>query len=98
MHISKRKTNKVPLYVIVAHLFGDKDKHYMAWQNLPWDDDGSFWTSRQVLDDILKNSPEYNMPCHQFAFAYPEAAAALIRVMRKQGINMYDAKVEKIYT
>lgn len=96
--LTRKPINKVPLYVVSAHIFGDKSKWYMAWQNLAWDDDGYFWTSRQVLADILKKNPEYNMPRHQFAFAHPEGAQALIRTMRKQGINMYDAKIEKIYT
>lgn len=97
MHTPK-KNNKMPLYVIVAHLFGNQDKRYLAWQMMPWDNDGYFWTSWQVLEDILKKNPEYNMPQHQFAFAYPEGAYNVMHALKERGVNMYDAKIEKIYT
>lgn len=90
---------KTPLYVVAAHIWDDslQVSNFMAWQPLPWDDDGYFWTGRQALADILKGFPEYNMPPHQFCFGHREGAAKLIRDMRKRGVNMYDAKIVKIY-
>lgn len=97
--LSNAKIAKMPLFIISANLCsnGQCGRWYWAWQYMPWDHDGYFWTSRQVLVDILKKSPEYNMPPHQFAFGYPEAAKKCIRNMRKQGIKMYNVKIQTIY-
>ena len=42
-------------------IFGKK---YLAWQNPVWDDDGYFWTSKEVVKEILCNNTEK----HPFLF------------------------------
>lgn len=51
------------MYCIIhkSKVFG---KNYLAWQNPVWDDDGYFWTSKEVVKEILCNNTEE----HPFLF------------------------------
>lgn len=37
---------------------------YLAWQKPAWDEDGYFWTSREILHEVIEN----NIPDHPFLF------------------------------
>lgn len=43
---------------------------YLGWQNPAWYEDGYFWTSKEVLKDIVAN----NTPEHPFLFNSRRAA------------------------
>lgn len=56
-------------WCIITNLFED-ETHYLAWQEPAWDEDGYFWTSRDIVEDIIKN----NTPEHPFLFNSRRAA------------------------
>lgn len=62
------------MYCIVhrSKIFGKK---YLAWQNPVWDDDGYFWTSKEVFKDIICN----NTSEHPFLFASKNEAIAHLK-------------------
>lgn len=43
---------------------------FLGWQNPAWDEDGYFWTSKEVLEEIIAN----NTPEHPFLFNSRRAA------------------------
>lgn len=56
-------------WCITTKLF-DNETNYLAWQKPAWDEDGYFWTSRDVVENIIgKNTPE-----HPFLFNSRRAA------------------------
>ena len=56
-------------WCITAKLF-DNETSYLVWQKPAWDEDGYFWTSRDVVENIIeKNTPE-----HPFLFNSRRAA------------------------
>lgn len=56
-------------WCITSKLF-DNETSYLAWQKPAWDEDGYFWTSRDVVENIIeKNTPE-----HPFLFNSRRAA------------------------
>ena len=48
---------------------------YLAWQNPVWDDDGYFWTSKEVVKEILCN----NTKEHPFLFRSRAEAIAHLK-------------------
>lgn len=50
-------------WCITSNFFDDKT-YYLAWQEVAWDEDGYFWTSRDIVESIIKN----NTPEHPFLF------------------------------
>lgn len=47
-------------WCITAKILDDDEMSYLAWQNPVWDEDGYFWTSRDVVENIIeKNTPEH---------------------------------------
>lgn len=52
------------MWIITTERFGDKETVYLGWQDPAWDDDGYFWTSKEVIKKIIKN----NTPEHPFLF------------------------------
>lgn len=56
-------------WCITAKLFDNKTS-YLAWQEPAWDEDGYFWTSRDIIEGIIKN----NTPEHPFLFNSRRAA------------------------
>ena len=50
------------MYCIVSNVLGGT--MYLAWQNPVWDDDGYFWTSKDIMTKILCN----NTKEHPFLF------------------------------
>lgn len=65
-------------WCITTNLFEDKT-HYLAWQEPAWDEDGYFWTSRDIVESIIKN----NTPEHPFLFNSRRAA---IKYLKSIGI------------
>lgn len=52
-------------WCITAKLFDfDDEISYLAWQKPAWDEDGYFWTSRDIVEGIINN----NTPEHPFLF------------------------------
>lgn len=56
-------------WCITTNLFGN-ETDYLAWQEPAWNEDGYFWTSREVVEDIINN----NTPEHPFLFNSRRAA------------------------
>lgn len=56
-------------WCITAKLF-DNETSYLAWQKPAWDEDGYFWTSREILQKAINN----NTPEHPFLFNSRRAA------------------------
>lgn len=56
-------------WCITTNLFED-DTHYLAWQEPAWDEDGYFWTSRDIVEGVIKN----NTLEHPFLFNSRKAA------------------------
>lgn len=48
----------------ITSKFFDNKTYYLAWQEVAWDEDGYFWTSRDIVESIIKN----NTPEHPFLF------------------------------
>ena len=62
------------MYCIIhkSKVFG---KSYLAWQSPVWDDDGYFWTSKEVVKEILCNNTEE----HPFLFQSRREAIAHLK-------------------
>ena len=56
-------------WCITAKLF-DNEISYLAWQKSAWDEDGYFWTSRDIVESIIKK----NTLDHPFLFDSRRAA------------------------
>lgn len=56
-------------WCIITNLFGN-ETNYLAWQEPAWDEDGYFWTSRDIVEGVIKN----NTPEHPFLFNSRKAA------------------------
>lgn len=63
------------MYYITSNVFGDI--MYLAWQKPVWDDDGYFWTSKEVVNEILYNNTQE----HPFLFESKEAAVKHLRTL-----------------
>jgi hypothetical protein len=50
--------------ITTTDLSTDDKIMYLAWQNPTWDDDGYFWTDKEILPDCMKN----DIPEHPFTF------------------------------
>lgn len=48
---------------------------YLGWQRPAWDEDGYFWTSKEVLEKIIAN----NIPEHPFLFNSRRAAIKYLK-------------------
>ncbi|RXZ78120.1 hypothetical protein EBB07_29135 [Paenibacillaceae bacterium] len=53
---------------------------YLGWQPPAWDEDGYFWTSKDVIGEIL--SLGYNTSEHPFLFNTKEEALERLRKLR----------------
>lgn len=63
------------MYCITSNIFGDI--MYLAWQNPVWDDDGYFWTSKEVVTEILCNNTQE----HPFLFGSKEEAVKHLQTL-----------------
>lgn len=64
------------MWIITTEGFLDKNKiEYLGWQSPAWDEDGYFWTSKDVIKQIVKN----NTSEHPFLFDTREKAIKLLR-------------------
>lgn len=60
------------MYIVTSHFW--EKTFYLAWQPPVFEDDGYFWTGREVVEEIRKESPEFNNCDHPFLFETEEAA------------------------
>jgi hypothetical protein len=64
------------MYIIAINhgIFGMKSEepYYLGWQNPAWDEDGYFWTSKDVIYEIVKD--RNNTKEHPFLFESEEQA------------------------
>lgn len=63
------------MYCVVSDVLGET--MYLSWQNPVWDDDGYFWTSKEVVTEILCN----NTKEHPFLFGSKEEAVKHLRTL-----------------
>lgn len=55
-----------------------KDIVYLGWQNPAWDEDGYFWTSREVIEKIMET---HNTKEHPFIFTNKQKAIKHLKTL-----------------
>lgn len=68
------------MFIIVSHFVfsSNNDKMYRGWQTPVWDDDGYFWTRKDVINEIINDST----PEHPFLFFTKDEARILARQIK----------------
>ena len=78
------------MYIIVRNetdpFTGKPCFNYLGWQEPAWDDDGYFWTSKETINDMLKEQSnggfKYNTKDHPFLFDTKEATSNYARKIK----------------
>ena len=63
--------------IITEHIL-DKEIMYLGWQHPVWEDDGYFWTYKDVIKEIIKD----NVPEHPFLFESRGEAVKALKALK----------------
>jgi|GEM_PF-5667698 len=66
------------MYIVAKGKFNNGETWYLGWQEPVWDEDGYFWTMKDVINEIIKD----NTKEHPFIFNTKQGAINLARMLK----------------